>query len=287
MAVFRLWGIVAALLAFTAFGLTFHEPDAPRYILLALLVPLALLRVVTGGWGRRALLVAKWGAVAVFLLILVPFVATQVQSALYPQLEMAGTRGFFTAREPQTTYGISDPSASRGEAADKISVSQAAADPESTSVSPEDSAGLAGRLDANRLNVKLNKIILPRLEFREVTVREAVDYLAQQSRELDTTESDPARRGVNIVLKEDVQHIPGTAPVQNIPGLDPLPPSANVQSEEARITCLADQYPAPGSAPLRVRSRQSEAKGRASRGLARAAGNPDRRAADPRVSFRA
>jgi hypothetical protein len=201
MAVFRLWGLAPAALAFTAFGLSFHEPDAPRFSLLVLLAPVALLRVVTGGWGRRLLLAFKAIAVAIFLLILVPFVATQVQSALYPQLEMAGTRGFFGPGAPQVLGGISDPSASQRETVDKLSVSQAAADPEARSESPQDAAGLGD----GRLNAKLNRIILPRLEFREATIREAIDYLAQQSRELDTTESDPARRGVNIVFK---QHVP-------------------------------------------------------------------------------
>ncbi len=89
LAVFRLWGLRAALLAFLAFGLAYHEPGAPRYLWLVLLVPLALQRVVPEGRGRRLLLVGKWVAIALLLLALVPFVARQVQHALYPQLEMA------------------------------------------------------------------------------------------------------------------------------------------------------------------------------------------------------
>jgi len=48
---------------------------------------------------------------------------------------------------------------------------------------------------------KLNHIIIPKIEFREATVREAIDFLKQKSRDCDTTEPDPARRGVSIVLK--------------------------------------------------------------------------------------
>ena len=87
LAVFRLWGIAAAALAFFAFGLSYHEPDAPRFIWLLLLVPLALLRVVPEGRGRKLLGVVKWLCVALLVLILVPFVARQVQQTLYPQLE--------------------------------------------------------------------------------------------------------------------------------------------------------------------------------------------------------
>ena len=61
LAVFRLWGIGAALLAFVAFGLSYHEPDAPRYLWLILLVPLALQRETPEGWGRRhRQSVGKW-----------------------------------------------------------------------------------------------------------------------------------------------------------------------------------------------------------------------------------
>ena len=90
LAVFRLWGLGAAVLAFLAFGLSYHEPGAPRYVWLVLLMPLALLRVVSAGWGRRLVNVWKWLTIAAFVFILVPFVARQVQQALYPQLENVG-----------------------------------------------------------------------------------------------------------------------------------------------------------------------------------------------------
>ena len=48
---------------------------------------------------------------------------------------------------------------------------------------------------------RLNRIIIPRVDFRDTTIRQAVSFLQQRSRDLDTTESDPDRRGVNIVLK--------------------------------------------------------------------------------------
>lgn len=48
---------------------------------------------------------------------------------------------------------------------------------------------------------RLNRIIIPRVDFRDATIRQAVNFLQQRSRDLDTTESDPQRRGVNIVLK--------------------------------------------------------------------------------------
>jgi hypothetical protein len=90
LAVFRLWGFGAAILALLAFGLSYQEPGAPRYSWLVLLMPLALLRVVPSGWARRVVNIGKWLAIAALVLLLVPFLARQVQQALYPQLEFFG-----------------------------------------------------------------------------------------------------------------------------------------------------------------------------------------------------
>lgn len=87
LAVFRIRGWATALLAFAAFGLAYHEPGAPRYPWLALLVPIALEPHIPRGLGRRLLLVGQALTLGVLLLFLVPFVARQVQQALYPQLE--------------------------------------------------------------------------------------------------------------------------------------------------------------------------------------------------------
>jgi len=53
------------------------------------------------------------------------------------------------------------------------------------------------------LNEKLNTIIIPNIEFRETTVREALDFIKVRAAALDTREPDPNRRGINIVLKLD------------------------------------------------------------------------------------
>ena len=50
---------------------------------------------------------------------------------------------------------------------------------------------------------KLQEIRIPQLSLSEETVREAIEKLQKKSRLLDTTETDPAKKGVNIVLKLD------------------------------------------------------------------------------------
>jgi hypothetical protein len=97
LAVFRLWGFVPAVVAFLAFGISYHEPGAPRFIWLALIIPLALLKVVPDGWGRRLVLIAKWIAIVLLVLIAAPFLSQQVQRALFPQLESVGRFAFSRA----------------------------------------------------------------------------------------------------------------------------------------------------------------------------------------------
>ena len=50
------------------------------------------------------------------------------------------------------------------------------------------------------MNRKLQRIIIPHIEFRSTTISDAVEYLRQESARLDT-ESPPDERGVNIFLK--------------------------------------------------------------------------------------
>ena len=92
-----------------------------------------------------------------------------------------------------------------------------------------------GRTDSGlteRIRRKLELIVIPKLEFREATIREAVDYLKKKSQELDI-DSPAGEKGVNIVLKLDSTGggapvgLPEAAPaVPGIPGLDPVPGAA-------------------------------------------------------------
>jgi bla regulator protein blaR1 len=47
---------------------------------------------------------------------------------------------------------------------------------------------------------KLNSIIIPRLDFQDTTVEEAIDFLRLRSAELDTAETDPSKKGVNLLI---------------------------------------------------------------------------------------
>jgi len=48
---------------------------------------------------------------------------------------------------------------------------------------------------------KLRRIIIPRIDFEDTTVEEAIDFLRLRAAELDTLELDPAKKGVNFVIR--------------------------------------------------------------------------------------
>ncbi len=105
--------------------------------------------------------------------------------------------------------------------------------PISTSTTSQDTGGSA------YITEKLRRIIIPRIDFEDTTVEEAIDFLRLRSTELDTLELDPARKGVNFVVRRPrASAAPGADA-----GLDPAPAAG----AEALPTAGGD----PGS--LRVR----------------------------------
>ena len=86
---------------------------------------------------------------------------------------------------------------------------------------------------------KLNRIIIPRIDLRDTTVREAVEFLKQRSRELDTSTDDPqAKRGVNIVLKLRPTQPDLSAP----PAEGPTPPPVG-GTADTRVTLSLTNVP--------------------------------------------
>ena len=88
LGVTRVFGRGAGFLALLSLVLSYREPESPRYTWLCVLAALALARVVREGWGARLVGALKAAAVLCLLLVLLPFVATQIQEVLHPQLEI-------------------------------------------------------------------------------------------------------------------------------------------------------------------------------------------------------
>jgi general secretion pathway protein D len=66
---------------------------------------------------------------------------------------------------------------------------------------------------------KLRTIIIPRIDFEDTTVEEAIDFLRLRSVELDTTELDPSKKGVNFVIRRPKATAPAAAGVADT-GID-------------------------------------------------------------------
>ena len=61
--------------------------------------------------------------------------------------------------------------------------------------------GSDGGFGVAYITEKLKRIIIPRIDFEDTSVEEAIDFLRLRSAELDTLELDPARKGVNFVVR--------------------------------------------------------------------------------------
>ena len=72
------------------------------------------------------------------------------------------------------------------------------------------------------INEKLRRIIIPNIAFDDITVDEAVDFLRQRAAELDVLELDPARKGVNFLIRKPQGAAGGDA------GTEPVQPGALV-----------------------------------------------------------
>lgn len=64
----------------------------------------------------------------------------------------------------------------------------------------ENTAG-GGKAPTIYLSQKMQKIVFPQVQFAGASIEEAVEFLRVKSRDLDIDEPDPARKGVNIILK--------------------------------------------------------------------------------------
>ena len=111
----------------------------------------------------------------------------------------------------------------------------------------------SGNID--RIQKKLERTIIPKLDFKDATIREAVEYLKKKSIELDPV--DEPKTGVNIVLKLDAGSsvgVPEALPPPpvgpgGIPGLDARPPpvapapALGGGGTDARITVALSNIP--------------------------------------------
>lgn len=77
-----------------------------------------------------------------------------------------------------------------------------------TKEAPENEAETAPKSGAELLAAqaaiikKLDSLIIPRVSFDDTSLEEAIDFIRLRSTELDTAEPDPAKKGVNFVIRK-------------------------------------------------------------------------------------
>ena len=114
-----------------------------------------------------------------------------------------------------------------------------------------DNKGRGGEVRGTaQMTNKLNSIIIPHIEFRDTTVREAIDFLREQA-----AENDPSGQGVNIVLRlVPLGQVAGpSAPVLPPPtGAGTPVPVAPAQAPPAGAPAQGAPGGPPGVAPVPV-----------------------------------
>ena len=87
IAAWKLFGRTSGIIALLALVLSYHEINAPSWLWLNLLVAIALLRVAPAGRLKNSVNTYLAASALFLVLALVPFVASQLRVAIYPQLE--------------------------------------------------------------------------------------------------------------------------------------------------------------------------------------------------------
>jgi len=87
IAVAKLYSKLFSVLAFVTLVLLFHEPVAPCWVWLAILVGVALLRYLPVGRFKRVVKIYHILAAIVLISISIPFAINQLRVGIYPQLE--------------------------------------------------------------------------------------------------------------------------------------------------------------------------------------------------------
>ena len=86
-AVGRLWGKTLGVITLITLTLIYHEPDAPVWIWLFVILGFALLRVLPSGRFRQWAIAYRNIVLISLILITIPFFIQQIRTSLYPQLE--------------------------------------------------------------------------------------------------------------------------------------------------------------------------------------------------------
>lgn len=102
------------------------------------------------------------------------------------------------------------------------------------------SIGNLGKNQSAYINEKMGRIRFPSVQFQGASLEEAIEFLRVKSRDLDVQEADPAKKGVNIILKT------GDTPVSATISIDltdvPMAEALRYITELAGMKFKVDSY---------------------------------------------
>lgn len=103
----------------------------------------------------------------------------------------------------------------------------------------------AQNLGSVAIEQKLNSIRIPQIELIDASLKEVIEFLVQKSQELDTTATDPASRGVNIVIDAGASAA-GDDPGSRIVSMRltdvPLSAALKYATQQARLKYRVDNF---------------------------------------------
>jgi general secretion pathway protein D len=103
-----------------------------------------------------------------------------------------------------------------------------------------DTLGPPTKTQSAYITEKMNRIRFPSVQFAGASLEEAIEFLRVKSRDLDDQESDPARKGVNIILKT------GDTPITTTISIDltdvPMSEALRYITELAGMKFKVDSY---------------------------------------------
>ena len=105
-AMFKIRNTAWGLLALITMVLLYHEPGSPRIVWLHLIASMALIRVLPQGFFKRLILFWNICSIIVLLVISIPFIAHQIQTGIYPQLERPGARAWHGLGKSITSHTL-------------------------------------------------------------------------------------------------------------------------------------------------------------------------------------
>jgi len=96
---------------------------------------------------------------------------------------------------------------------------------------------------ASTITEKLARIVIPSIQFEGAPLRDVLDFLGQRAAQLDTAETDPAKRGVNIIINGGTDGSdPGQRPVTIKLANVPLDEVLRYVTGQAQLTYRVDSF---------------------------------------------